>query len=235
MTTRVYLHVGAPKSGTTFLQGVLESNRATLADAGVLVVGERHLDRIHAALQIREDPRLADLPESARHAWDTLVRQIREWQGESAVLSYELLAAASSQQAGRALADLAAYDVHVVITARDLGRSAVSAWQERLKFGLTTPLEKWVPKGEDDQGEWGWHDAARRPRPRRHRTPPGRPGGPALAPLRRGLRPGGSVGRPRGGARERVTRGRPGRAAPTRQPGTRRRDPRQPTTFDLDP
>jgi hypothetical protein len=157
MTTRVYLHVGAPKSGTTFLQGVLESNRATLADAGVLVVGERHLDRIHAALQIREDPRLADLPESARHAWDTLVRQIREWQGESAVLSYELLAAASSQQAGRALADLAAYDVHVVITARDLGRSAVSAWQERLKFGLTTPLEKWVPKGEDDQGEWGWH------------------------------------------------------------------------------
>jgi hypothetical protein len=72
------------------------------------------------------------------------------------VLSYELFAAASTVQAQRALADLAAYDVHVVVTARDLGRVVVSAWQERLKFGLTTPLEKWTPKDESDAGEWGW-------------------------------------------------------------------------------
>ena len=39
VTQRVYLHVGAPKSGTTYIQGVLEHNRARLADAGVLVVG----------------------------------------------------------------------------------------------------------------------------------------------------------------------------------------------------
>ena len=156
MTTRVYLHVGAPKSGTTYLQGVLEANRRLLADAGVLLVGERHLDRIHAALQVREDPRLADLPARSRHAWTTLVGQITEWPGESAVLSYELFAAASAGQAQRALADLAAYDVHVVVSGRDLGRVVVSAWQERLKFGLTTRLEKWTPKDEGDGGEWGW-------------------------------------------------------------------------------
>lgn len=157
MTTRVFLHVGAPKSGTTFLQGVLEANRHGLAESGVLLVGDRHLDRIHAALQVREDKRLADLPEASRHAWTSLVRQIEEWPGESAVLSYELFAAASAGQAQRALADLDAYDVHVVVTARDLGRAVVSAWQERLKFGLTTPLEKWTPKGEREGGEWGWH------------------------------------------------------------------------------
>jgi hypothetical protein len=157
MTSRVYLHVGAPKSGTTFLQGVLEANRQRLADAGVLLVGDRHLDRIHAALQVREDKRLADLPEASRHAWTTLVRQIAEWPGDSAVLSYELFAAASADQARRALADLSAYDVHVVVTGRDLGRVVVSGWQERLKFGLTTPLEQWTPKDETDGGEWGWH------------------------------------------------------------------------------
>jgi hypothetical protein len=157
MTSRVYLHVGAPKSGTTFLQGVLEANRERLADAGVLLVGDRHLDRIHAALQVREDKRLADLPEASRHAWTTLVRQIAEWPGDSAVLSYELFAAASADQARRALADLSAYDVHVVVTGRDLGRVVVSGWQERLKFGLTTPLEQWTPKDETDGGEWGWH------------------------------------------------------------------------------
>ena len=157
MTERVYLHVGAPKSGTTYLQHVLDANRATLEAAGTLLVGERHLDRIHAAMAVREDPRLAELPQSARSAWTRLVRQIGSWEGPAAVLSYELFAVASAEQAARALADLSAYDVHVVVTARDLGRSVVSAWQERLKFGLTTPLEEWQPKPESAEGsEWGW-------------------------------------------------------------------------------
>ncbi|MGC4111229.1 MAG: hypothetical protein QM747_12555 [Nocardioides sp.] len=157
MTERVFLHVGAPKSGTTYLQRVLDANRAALADAGVLVVGKRHLDRIHAAMAVREDPRLADLPASAAASWSRLVAQVADWKGACAVLSYELFAVASAEQAARALADLAAYEVHVVVSARDLGRSVVSAWQERLKFGLTTPLEEWRPKPESVEGsEWGW-------------------------------------------------------------------------------
>jgi len=157
MTERVYLHVGAPKSGTTYLQRVLDANRATLQDAGTLLVGARHLDRIHAAMGVREDPRLGELPDSARTAWTRLVRQIEDWKGSSAVLSYELFAVASAEQAARALTDLSAYDVHVVVTARDLGRSVVSAWQERLKFGLTTPLDEWQPKSESaESSEWGW-------------------------------------------------------------------------------
>jgi hypothetical protein len=157
MTERVYLHVGAPKSGTTYLQHVLDANRAVLEEAGTLVVGKRHLDRIHAAMVVREDDRLADLPESARTSWSRLVRQIDDWSGPSAVLSYELFAVASAEQAARALADLAAYDVHVVVTARDLGRSLVSAWQEQLKFGLVAPLEDWQPKPESaERSEWGW-------------------------------------------------------------------------------
>jgi hypothetical protein len=151
MTERVYLHVGAPKSGTTYLQRVLDGNRAALRAAGVLVVGERHLDRIHAAMVVRDDPRLDDLTRSARTSWSRLVREIGDWGGPAAVLSYELFSVASAEQAAGALADLAAYDVHVVVTARDLGRSVVSAWQERLKFGLTKPLEEWRPKPEETE------------------------------------------------------------------------------------
>ena len=44
MTRRVYLHVGAPKSGTTYLQQVLETNRAHAEqfwrDLGYVPVGE---------------------------------------------------------------------------------------------------------------------------------------------------------------------------------------------------
>lgn len=158
MTQRLYLHVGAPKSGTTYLQQVLEANRARLASAGVLVVGEHHLDRIHAAMVVREDPRLDHLPERARTSWRRLVEQVTAWRGESAVLSYELFAGASAEQVAAALADLAGIEVHVVITARDLGSAVPSAWQERLKFALTTPLERWKPRPESAgaRAEWGW-------------------------------------------------------------------------------
>ncbi len=158
MTKRVYLHVGAPKSGTTYLQRVLENNRGVLAEAGVRVVGDRHLDRIHAAMVVREDPRLEALPERASTAWHRLVEQIRGWHGDVAVLSYELFAGASAEQVRAALADLDGIEVHVVITARDLGQAVPSAWQERLKFALTTPLERWKPRPESAgaRAEWGW-------------------------------------------------------------------------------
>lgn len=158
MTDRIYLHVGAPKSGTTYLQRVLEANRGPLADAGVLVVGETHLDRVHAAMVVREDPRLDSLPARASSAWDRLVAEVRGWRGPLAVLSYELLAGASADQVARVLRDLEGIEVHVVITARDLGRSVPSAWQERLKFALSTPLERWRPRPESAgvRAEWGW-------------------------------------------------------------------------------
>lgn len=158
MTERVYLHVGAPKSGTSYLQRVLDHNRERLAAAGVLVVGERHVDRVHAALVVREDPRVRHLAQRQTRSWERLVAQIRAWEGPSAVLSYELFCAATREQAERALADLADLDVHVVITARDFTKMVPSAWQERLKFGLTTPLAQWRPAREkaDPRREWGW-------------------------------------------------------------------------------
>jgi hypothetical protein len=157
VTRRVYLHVGLPKSGTTYLQSVLRANRAPLRDRGHAVVGQEHVDLVHAGMVVREDPRLEKLPERASRAWQRLLDEIRDWPGDTAIVSYELLAGATAEQAARAIGDLSAYDVHVVITARDLGRALPSAWQERLKFALTTPLEDWEPRPEtDERSEWGW-------------------------------------------------------------------------------
>ena len=157
MTRTVYLHVGSPKSGTTYLQRVLDGNRDRLAAAGVLVVGPDQGTRVQAALQVREDPRWKQLPANRQDQWGRLVKEIRGWSGDSAILSYELFSAASAEQAAKAIGDLAGIDVQIVITARDLARSVPSAWQERLKFGLTTPLEEWTPpKAEAPRSEWGW-------------------------------------------------------------------------------
>lgn len=156
MTQVVYLHVGGPKSGTTFIQQVLEHNAATLAKAGVLVVGPR-LELIHAAMAVRGDARLDDLPAAARDAWDRVTEQVREWQGASAILSYELFANASAEQVRTALERLDGIEVHVVVSARDLGKAIASSWQEQLKFGITRSLESWSPPQESaTDSEWGW-------------------------------------------------------------------------------
>jgi hypothetical protein len=156
MTQVVYLHVGGPKSGTTFIQQVLEHNADALAAAGVLVVGPR-LELIHAARAVRGDPRLDDLPPAARDAWDRVTEQVREWHGPTAVVSYELFANASAEQVRAALARLDGIEVHVVVSARDLGKAIASSWQEQLKFGITRPLESWSPPQEDaTDSEWGW-------------------------------------------------------------------------------
>ncbi len=157
MTERVVLHVGAPKSGTTYLQSVLAANADRLAAAGVDVIGRERVDLVHAGMVIREDPRLAKLPPRARTAWERLVAEIDAAPGHTALLSYELLAGASPDQAARAIGDLAAYDVEVVVTGRDFARAVASAWQERLKFALTTPFEDWQPPAENvRRSEWGW-------------------------------------------------------------------------------
>ncbi|GAB2884927.1 DUF6752 domain-containing protein [Nocardioides pacificus] len=157
MTDRVFLHVGAPKSGTTYLQQVLRDNRSRLQEAGVLVAGGPQVELVHAAMVLREDPRLDKLPPRARGAWQRIVDEVRHWSGHTAVVSYELLAGATAEQAQRAIDDLAGIEVHIVVTCRDLGRAVASGWQERLKFALATPLEQWVPKPESAaRSEWGW-------------------------------------------------------------------------------
>lgn len=156
MTQVVYLHVGGPKSGTTFIQQVLEHNADTLATAGVLVVGPR-LDLIHAAMAVRGDSRLDDLPTTARDAWARVSARVRAWPGRSAIVSYELFANATAEQVHAALALLDGIEVHVVVTARDLGKAIASSWQEQLKFGLTKALESWSPPQESAiDSEWGW-------------------------------------------------------------------------------
>ncbi|MGZ8744008.1 MAG: DUF6752 domain-containing protein [Nocardioides sp.] len=158
MTERVYLHVGSPKSGTTYLQRLLRHNQASLADQGVLVAGRTHAELVHAGFVVREDSRLETLPARAAGAWDRVVEQVREFPGHTAIVSYELFAGARRRQAAKAIASLAGLEVHVVVTTRDLGQAVSSAWQERLKFALDVPLEEWQPPPAErgPRAEWGW-------------------------------------------------------------------------------
>jgi hypothetical protein len=130
---RIYLHIGAPKTGTTYLQDVLWRNQPALATQGVTLPGSGGLLHFHAAMDLRgmrlgghDDPRISG-------SWDVLVDKTRQVRAEKVVISHEIFAASLSDSIDRVATDLEGYELHVVLTARDLGRQFPAVWQESLK------------------------------------------------------------------------------------------------------
>ena len=149
-TRRAFLHIGSPKTGTTYLQRVLWKNRAALADRGTLLPLGSVKDHHHAAMDLRGVPdRVADGAD-ASGGWPRLVDACRDWHGD-VVVSHETLSVADDAQADqavRAFQDLG-FEVHVVITARDLARQVLAHWQQAVKGRRTTTLADYVAEALD--------------------------------------------------------------------------------------
>jgi hypothetical protein len=154
MARRVILHVGTKKTGTTYLQTVMWNNREVLRHQGVLVPGERRGDHLNAALEIRE----ADLTNRGGHApgtWNRLLRETHAFEG-TAVISHEIMGAATATQVEAARQALEPAEIHVVVTARDYLATFPALWQERIKFRSTVPLSEFDGSTNDALQEWGW-------------------------------------------------------------------------------
>lgn len=156
MAQRVFLHLGLPKTGTSYLQTILWSHRAELRGAGLLVPGRERRDHLWASLVVRDDPRVERRNVRAPESWQVLQTEIAEWAGD-AVISHEFFCAASEEQAARAVAALAPAEVHLVLTAREPLGLFTSSWQESLKNKGTTPIEDYGRTVSDDPLEvWDW-------------------------------------------------------------------------------
>ena len=98
MADRVFLHVGVPKSGTTYLQTTMWHNRPALRAQGVLYPGRRRMDHFHACQDLRgkRGPRPGG-------AWDRLRDELSDWPG-TGLVTHEFFAMATAEQAQRAVA-----------------------------------------------------------------------------------------------------------------------------------
>jgi hypothetical protein len=135
---RVVVHVGLTKTGTTWLQALLAAHREPLLAAGWLYPDLGPGTHFRAAADVRRSAaRLGLDPARVDGSWAALAAEARRHVGAggSVVLGHEVLAGATPDQAAAALAHLEGLEVHVVVTARDLGRQAVAHWQERVKLG----------------------------------------------------------------------------------------------------
>ena len=158
-TRRVLVHVGAPKTGTSFVQDVLWLNRESLAEQGILYPAERFDEHFLAALDLME-LHWGGLEQQAVGAWDRLAERVRAWPG-TVIVSHEILARASKQQVRRALDSFGDAEVHVVLSARDLVRQLPAEWQENVKHRRTVGYREFLdkitdPRRRGELASWFW-------------------------------------------------------------------------------
>ncbi|WP_310528699.1 hypothetical protein [Nocardioides sp.] len=156
MAGRVFVHIGLPKTGTSYLQAIAWPGRAQLRDSGLLLPGARKSDHLFASMIVRDDPGVTRRGAGASEAWSRIRADVAAFEGD-ALISHEFFCAASADQAQRMVAQLVPAEVHVILTSRDPLGLLTSSWQESLKNKATTPLSDYGRTESDDPRDvWDW-------------------------------------------------------------------------------
>jgi hypothetical protein len=151
MAQRVVFHIGLMKSGTTFIQGRLNANRARLADQEILFPGPTWARHVRA---------VSDLMQAKNRkpgSWASLAEEINDYPG-TAVVSMEYLAPLGARRIAALSRSFPDTEIRVAVTVRDLGRSVPAMWQEAVKNRRTWEWPEYVRAIESggDAGKRFW-------------------------------------------------------------------------------
>jgi hypothetical protein len=151
MAQRVVFHIGLMKSGTTFIQGRLNTNRERLAGQQVLFPGPTWNRHVRA---------VSDLLGSGKRkpgSWNSLADEINAYDG-TAVVSMEYLAPMGRPRIKVLRDAFPDSEVRIAVTVRDLGRSVPAMWQEAIKNRRTWTWDQYVRSIEKggDAGRRFW-------------------------------------------------------------------------------
>jgi hypothetical protein len=134
----VFLHIGAMKTGTTYLQSLMFANRDALGDEGVLLPGASWGRQVRAVQDVLRLNRTdAHIRRRSRGAWDALLDEVHAPGHRASVVSMEFLSAAGGRGVRRVVSSFGDDDVHVVLTVRDMVRVLPAMWQTLVHNGAT--------------------------------------------------------------------------------------------------
>jgi hypothetical protein len=161
MARRLFLHVGAMKSGTTYLQRLFGENRERLEEAGVRWVRA-------SPAQIAQHAEAGQRLTSAKSMARRLRHAAQGWDGDL-LCSMELMGPRGPKFQRRLVAASGADEVYVIATGRDLSRVIPSRWQTTTHNGHTWSWEEYVRSVCSDDPEattagrtfWKHQDLAR--------------------------------------------------------------------------
>lgn len=157
---RLFIHIGLQKTGTSYLQEILFASQEELGRQGVELVPDSKVAMFRLMLNIRGRYNPDIDPPTTTKALDRLPEQLRQ-AAPTALITQESLSPATTEQVERFLNHVADREVHVIVTARDLGRALPSAWQQTLQRGGSKPLGAWLTRLEDTENRaktWDAHD-----------------------------------------------------------------------------
>lgn len=142
---RLWLHIGLPKTGTTFLQTTLLKNRAALLEQGILypmagLVSAGHMLFAPGVLseqrkQLSDVSRLLD--RARPELWDALAEEVREANPNSVILSTEYFTEAENLIALKRLCDKVTANVAVIVYLRRQDDYVEAGWSQAVKAGMT--------------------------------------------------------------------------------------------------
>jgi len=155
---RLVLHVGPLKTGTTYLQEGLRGRRASLREQGWLYpLSDKHLNH-ERALSSFLGPAIPwvsqSLADSRAKSGKELVKEANSWDG-TLLLSAEALGAIDGEAAQRTLDLFPDRDVHVVVTARELGGTIPSHATQLYKVGRAEALSSICARFARERGTAG--------------------------------------------------------------------------------
>ncbi|MGN0062883.1 MAG: hypothetical protein ACI379_01470 [Nocardioides sp.] len=155
MVERTFVHIGLPKTATTYLQTIFWANRELLGERGLVIPGVERRDHLWASREVREDRHHAQAPAHQRGAWQRVLDGLHASPG-TGLVSHEFFAAASAEQARAMVAQLPG-EVEVVVTAREPLGLFTASWQESLKNGATAPMTEYGRTESDSSlAIWNW-------------------------------------------------------------------------------
>jgi hypothetical protein len=136
VSERVVLHVGAMKSGTSFIQQTLAENKDVLRQQGFLFPGEVWRHQVLGVIDVLGQLRDGKPMVLAEGMWQRLLDEMSAFPGTS-LISMEFLAPVPKVQIRKVLDSLAPARVEIVLTVRDLGRNIPAMWQEGVQNNET--------------------------------------------------------------------------------------------------
>jgi len=159
----LYLHIGAHRTGTTYLQTCLHRNRDALVDHGIdpladfSVWGQGHHNVAFSYLGWA----LRDVCWSREEFLKRFRNRIRDSKLTSIVISSEFFELFDDSAVGRLRSDLAGYRKVVIYWVRNQAQYLESYYRESFKQGLTEPFDSWMNQ-RVAAGMGDFHAVARR-------------------------------------------------------------------------
>ncbi len=158
--SKVLIHIGGPKTGTTAIQTALAENRHALRERGILYPGTGKNQQA-SLFPLKRIAGYENFVSGDPSLWQQLVDEVNQWEGV-VVLSSEVLISVPMDVINEIVDTIGTSQIEILITGRSLHELVVSQWQESVKAGDTISLREYAneiargPKNATDSSLIFW-------------------------------------------------------------------------------